>query len=40
MDFIQYSDGTNSIEEISKIIKLDIKKTNKIEQLLKKNKII
>ena len=40
MDFIQYSDGKNSLEEISKIIKLNGKETIYYSELLKKKKII
>ena len=40
LDFLQYADGKNELKEISKIIHLDFKKTLKICQILKKNKII
>ena len=40
LNFLQYSDKTNSIYQISKLIKLDIKKTFKIFNILKKNKLI
>ena len=30
MDFLQYSDGFNSLNKISKLINLDIKSTKKI----------
>jgi len=40
MNFIQYSDGKNSIADISRIIKTNKKNTIKIYQILKKNKII
>ena len=35
MNFLQYSDGKNSLEEISKMIKLNHTKTKKIYHLLK-----
>ena len=37
MDFLQYSDGTNSLEKISKLIKLDLKSVKKIHNVLNKN---
>ena len=40
MDFLQYSDGKNTIEEISKKIKLNLSKVKKIYNLLKDNQII
>jgi aminopeptidase-like protein len=40
MDFIQYSDGQNDLLEISKIIKLNYKKTLQIYKLLKNKKIL
>ena len=40
MDFLQYSDGKNDLNDISKLIMYDIKKTKKIYELLKKHKII
>ena len=40
MDFLQFSDGKNTIEEISKKIKLNLSKVKKIYKLLKDNKII
>jgi len=40
MDFLQYSDGKNTIEEISKKIKLNLGKVKKIYKLLKDNQII
>ena len=40
LNFLQYSDQTNSIYQISKLINLDIKKTFKIFNTLKKNKLI
>ena len=40
MDFIQYSDGTNDLLEISKMIKLNYSKTLQIYKLLKEKKIL
>ncbi len=40
LDFIQYSDGKNTIEAISKKIHLNIHKTKKIYKLLKKKKLV
>ena len=40
LDFLQYSDGTNDLKEISKNINLDLKKTKFIYNLLKKNNLI
>ena len=40
MDFLQFSDGKNTIEEISKKIKLKLSKVKKIYKLLKVNQII
>jgi aminopeptidase-like protein len=40
LNFLQYADQTNSIYKISKLIKLDIKETFKIFNILKKNKLI
>ena len=40
MNYIQYSDGKNSIADISRIIKTNKKNTAKIYQILKKNKIL
>lgn len=40
LNFLQYSDKTNSIYQISKLIKLDIKKTFKIFNTLKEIKLI
>ena len=39
-DFLQFPDGKNTIEEISKKIKLNLSKVKKIYKLLKDNKII
>ena len=40
MDFLQYADGTNSLEKISNLIKLDLKSVKKIYQILLKNFLI
>ncbi len=40
MNFLQYADGTNSLEKISKIIKLKLKSVKKIYLILLKNKLI
>ena len=40
LNFLQYSDGTRSIKEISKIINLNFKECQKIASVLKKNKLI
>ena len=40
LDFIQYSDGKNSIEEISEKIKVNINKTKKIYKILKEKNIV
>ena len=40
MNFIQYSDGKNSLYEIAELINLSYKDTLKIYLLLIKNKII
>jgi len=37
MNFLQYSDGTNSLEKISKLIKLDLRFVKKIYKLLNKH---
>ena len=34
MDFLQYSDGTNSLEKISRLIKLDLSNIKKIYKIL------
>ena len=39
-NFIQYSDGNNSLEKISKIINIDITEIKKIYKILKNKKII
>jgi hypothetical protein len=36
MNFLQYADGSNTIEEISKIIKIRLSLANKIYATLKK----
>ncbi len=40
MDFLQYADGTNSLEKISKLIKLDLKFVRKIYRILYKNNLV
>jgi aminopeptidase-like protein len=40
MDFLQYADGTNSLEKISSLIKLDLKSVRKIYNILFKNNLI
>ena len=40
LDFLQYSDGNNSLEKISLLIKIDIKKVKKIYNNLKKYNLI
>mgnify|MGYP001235990849 CR=1 FL=1 len=40
MDFLQYADGTNSLEKISKLIKLESKSVKKIYSILSKNNFI
>ena len=40
MDFLQYSDGFNSLNKISKLINLDIKSTKKIYKVLSKNNLL
>ena len=40
IDFLQYSDGTNDLDKISKIIKLDLNKAKSLYNLLKKNNLI
>ncbi len=40
MDFLQYSDGSNSLNKISKLINLDIKSTKKIYKILSKNNLL
>lgn len=40
MNFLQYADGTNSLEKISDLIKLDLNMVKKINRTLLKNKLI
>ena len=40
MDFLQYADGTNSLEKISNLIKLDLKFIKKIYRILSKHNLI
>ena len=40
MDFLQYADGTNSLEKISSLIKLDLKSVKQIYSILLKNNLI
>ena len=40
MNFLQYADGTNSLEKISDFIKLDLNMVKKINRTLLKNKLI
>ncbi len=40
MNFIQFSDGTNTLKQISKYTKISFNKTKKIFRILKKKKII
>ena len=40
MDFLQYADGTNSLEKISSLIKLDLKSVKKIYSILLKKNLI
>ena len=40
MNFLQYADGTNSLEKISNLIKLDLKSVKKIYIILLKNNLI
>jgi aminopeptidase-like protein len=40
MNFLQYSDGFNSLEKISKLIKLNLNSVKKINLILKKNNLI
>ena len=40
LNFLTYSDGTNSIEDISNLCKLKLKETKKIYYLLKSKKLI
>jgi aminopeptidase-like protein len=40
MDFLQYADGTNSLEKISNLIKLELNSVKKINSILSKNNLI
>jgi len=40
LDFLQYSDGKNTIEQVSKKINLNIKETKNLYNLLKKKKLV
>ncbi len=40
MDFLQYADGTNSLEKISSLTKLDLKSVRKIYIILLKNNLV
>jgi aminopeptidase-like protein len=40
MDFLQYADGTNSLEKMSSLIKLDLKSVRDIYSILFKNNLI
>ncbi len=40
MDFLQYSDGTNSLQKISSLIELDLKLVKKIYFILRKNNLV
>ena len=40
MDFLQYADGTNSLEKISNLIKLELNSVKKINSILFKNNLI
>ena len=40
MDFLQYSDGTNDLKNISNIIGVSFERVNKIYILLKKHKLV
>ncbi len=40
MDFLQYADGRNDIEDISNLIKINLNSTKKIYSVLKRNKLI
>jgi aminopeptidase-like protein len=40
MNFLQYADGTNSLEKISNLIKLDFKTVKKVSSILFKNDLI
>ena len=40
MDFLQYADGTNSLEKISNLIKLELNSVKRINSILSKNNLI
>ena len=40
MDFLQYADGTNSLEKISSLIDLDLTNVKKIYNILRKHKLV
>ena len=40
MNFLQYADGTNSLEKISNLIKLDLNSTRVVYSIMKKNKLL
>ena len=40
LDFLQYADGTNSLEKISSLIKLDLNSVRKIYRILLNNKLL
>ena len=40
MNFLQYADGTNSLEKISKLIKLDLRSVKKVFEVLTKNNLL
>ena len=40
MNFLQFADGTNSLEKISNLIKLDLKSVKKIYSILFKNELV
>ena len=40
MDFLQYADGTNSLEKISRLIKLNLKSVKRIYITLSKNSLV
>ena len=40
MNFLQYSDGYNSLEKISKLIKLNLRSVKKINIILRKNNLV
>ena len=40
MDFLQYADGSNSLEKISNFIKLELNSVKKINSILFKNNLV